>query len=43
MAEEKIERLSEGIPSISEQKAQALADFIQQRIEGIVANYNARH
>ncbi|KJS30311.1 MAG: hypothetical protein VR64_16530 [Desulfatitalea sp. BRH_c12] len=43
MPEEKIERLSEAIPSISEQKAQALADFIQERIEGIVANYKARH
>lgn len=42
LEEERVERLAEGVPSISMQKAQELADFIQQRIARIVDDYLAR-
>jgi ligand-binding sensor protein len=42
LEEAEVERLAEGIPSISEQAAQALAAYIKQRIERIVDDYSAR-
>lgn len=41
LEEEKIEALSEDVPSIAMQAAQTLVDFIQKRIRGIVADYMA--
>jgi ligand-binding sensor protein len=41
LPEEEVERLAEGIPSISSQKAREVADFIQQRIGRIVSDYMA--
>lgn len=40
--EEEIERLSEGIPILTEEISQELTSFIQQRIDRIVAEYAAR-
>ena len=39
LEEEKVEALSEGIPSITMQKAEALGRFIQNRIEEIVSGF----
>lgn len=39
MEEEKIEQLAEGTPATSMQDAQALAEFIQERVDGIVTAY----
>lgn len=41
LEEETIEQLSEGMPAIAMQAAQALAEFVQQRIDGIVSDYMA--
>jgi ligand-binding sensor protein len=42
LEEDEIERLSEGIPMISAHQAQELVSFIQQWIERVVSDYNAR-
>jgi ligand-binding sensor protein len=42
MPEDKIERLFQGMPSITITAAQALATFIQKRIDDIVSDYLAR-
>lgn len=42
MAEDKIESLSQNIPSITMQAARELTDLIQQRIAGIVSGYQKR-
>ncbi len=41
--EERVAALSEGIPSLSMQEAEALCRFIQQRIEEIVSDYLSAH
>ena len=43
LEDEKVESLSEGIPSLSMQKAEQLCTFIQERIAQIVSGYLARH
>lgn len=43
MEEERIEQLSEGIPSLAMQAAQTLAAVIQERIDGIIARYQTHH
>jgi len=39
--EEEIEALAEGIPRISEEDAQALGDYIEQRVAEIVSKYES--
>jgi len=42
LEEDRIEALSEGIPSLSMQQAEELAAFIQRRIEQIISEFKAR-
>ena len=39
MEDERIEELAQSIPVLSDEKAQAIADYIKQRIDAIVADY----